>query len=379
MPVLKNVSIFVKKLPLNTFAWLIAVAIGAFGLYATLHEPKPMVSLEIIGESNVLDVYRPLEDLDVSFRGQDIQKSNQNLRILTVRVENTGDTDIRQVDFDQTEAWGLYLKNGQVIRTKLVGSNVAYIQNNLNPRLASKDSVIFDKIIFDRRKYFTLEILVLHGKGVQPQIIPIGKIAGIDSISVQEYVLKEPKPSFIKQTYQGSWAVQVLRTLSYTIGLILLVVIMVFISDKADVFEERRHIKLRKEILKRVVSGRKLTEGSVSEHLLEIYKKGGINALKGALSILDDKKSLLLDLTKYQWEQDHKEELKDLQESYTYEIDDVIFYSRHDPDLLARLLKSGVVRLAETAEVEVDEEKRDKLNELVEMIEEKESAQVESK
>jgi hypothetical protein len=77
----------------DRFSWaftgvLVAVVFGIVGLYATLRENRPNLVVEIENQADVLDVHRPLEDLKLSFRGQDIQQQNLNLRIFTIRVAN---------------------------------------------------------------------------------------------------------------------------------------------------------------------------------------------------------------------------------------------------------------------------------------------------
>ena len=58
---------------------IISVLIGVVGLYAIFHEPYTSISMNIVNTTNVLDVRQPLEELSVSFRGEDIQKRNLNL------------------------------------------------------------------------------------------------------------------------------------------------------------------------------------------------------------------------------------------------------------------------------------------------------------
>lgn len=135
-----------KKKYLPTLALLATVLFGllgvAIGLYSLLHEKKPEISFEIISEANVFDVRKPLQDLTISFQNEDIQQKNLNLRILTVRIENKGEMDILQSHFDQNIAWGFQVTEGEIIdEVRLIDSNSEYLQSNLGPRIANRNSV----------------------------------------------------------------------------------------------------------------------------------------------------------------------------------------------------------------------------------------------
>ena len=84
-------------------ASLFVGTLGAVLTYLALQQPEPEVALETIGETNVLDLRRPLQDLNIVFRGQNVQEQNLNLRILTISVANIGDVDILPSHYDQDD------------------------------------------------------------------------------------------------------------------------------------------------------------------------------------------------------------------------------------------------------------------------------------
>src|SRR5438093_4466972 len=80
---------------------LLGLIVGTIlGLYPIIHVNKPGITVEIVSEANIVDVYKPLKDLTVSFQGQDIQSANLNLRIFSLRVSSTGDVDILSSHYD---------------------------------------------------------------------------------------------------------------------------------------------------------------------------------------------------------------------------------------------------------------------------------------
>ena len=93
-------------LPWGFLGVFLTVLVGAGSLYLTLRDRAPSIAIEV-SDYNVLDLHRPLKDLSILFRGQDIQDKKLNLRIYSITVRNDGETNIRQSDFDQTKPWGL--------------------------------------------------------------------------------------------------------------------------------------------------------------------------------------------------------------------------------------------------------------------------------
>ncbi|MBM3303037.1 MAG: hypothetical protein FJY85_24200, partial [Deltaproteobacteria bacterium] len=157
-----------RRFPWNVIVVLLGLAVGigglAVGLYSAFHERLPNLTYEITNEADVFDVYQPRSDLVVVFQGEDIQARNLNLRILTIRISNAGEADILQDRYDQTIPWGLQIRNGKVVEQRLLTSNSSYLMANVEPTLADENTLMFSKVIFERRKYFVVEIVVLHQK-----------------------------------------------------------------------------------------------------------------------------------------------------------------------------------------------------------------------
>ena len=102
-------------LPWSFLGVLITLVLGAPPIYLALREKKPSVTYEITSDYNVLDIHKPLKDLAILFRGQDIKENKLNLRIYSIKVINDGEVDIRQSDFDQSKPWGISISGAQII------------------------------------------------------------------------------------------------------------------------------------------------------------------------------------------------------------------------------------------------------------------------
>ena len=111
-----NRNLFLR---LNT--WLVILAIAGLGVgipalvltYLALKQPEPGVLIETISDTNVLDLRRPLQDLSINFRGQDVQEQNLNLKIITINVLNNGEVDILINHYDYEDDWGIKFETGK--------------------------------------------------------------------------------------------------------------------------------------------------------------------------------------------------------------------------------------------------------------------------
>jgi hypothetical protein len=209
-------------------ASFIGIVIGVVGLYYTLRGSRTHLSMDIASESNVLDVRHPISDLAVLFQGRNIDEEKANLKILTIRVINDGDANIREDDFDSRIPFGLQIDGGRIVRAQVTGSNSRYLMDNLHLRVEEESRIVFDKVIFDKRNFVAIEVLVLHPKNAPPSIKPLGKIAGLGEIAVTNSFQERDQTSFINQVFAGPAAVQISRTIAYALLALLSIVVIGF-------------------------------------------------------------------------------------------------------------------------------------------------------
>ena len=190
---------------------ILALLFGIFTVYV-YYADAPNLTFDIINDANVFDVNKPLDELNISFQGDDIKKRNLNLRIISIKIENTGNTKILQNFYDKNVIFGLQIDNGHIIESRLIGSNSEYFKSYLNFETIN-NTVEFPKLIFEKNKYFIVEILVLHDKNKIPNVTPLGKIAGIDQIEIMKSYAETP--SFFDSIVSGSLLVQLSRLLIY--------------------------------------------------------------------------------------------------------------------------------------------------------------------
>ncbi|HEX3624400.1 MAG TPA: hypothetical protein VH280_03135 [Verrucomicrobiae bacterium] len=268
------------------------VVIGVPGIYYAVHEKRPHVTYEIVGNSKVLDVHQPVKDLEIRYHGEDIYALKKDLSILTITIRNDGETHILQSDFDQSMPWGLQIKRGQIVDVpKLVNCNSDYLQNHIDIQSTTNNLVIFQKIIFDRETFFTVQLQVLHPSDEDPEINVIGKIAGIDTQAVVNNLKDDGTPGLWSQIFYGSLKVQLARIFVYVAGTVLLIIAVVLsLAGISELRSKNVQKKIKRKVdafLGPVLEGKDEKARATVNALLWL-SRGKVKSLKKLRAFLSD-------------------------------------------------------------------------------------------
>lgn len=278
-------------------ASFVGIVLGVFSIYYTLRGTRTHLSMDIAAESNVLDVRHPIPELSILFQGRDIEEEKSNLKVLTIRVINDGEANIRESDFDSRIPFGLQIDGGRVIRAQVAGSNSSYLSDNLHPHVDGSSRILLDKIIFDKSKFVAVEVLVLHPKNGNPAIRPIGKIAGLDEIAVTNSFREREQRSFVDQVLGGPASVQISRALAYSLLALLAVIAIGFsIAGLSSIPSSLRKRK-RRHIAAQLPKMDLLEQEEKRKVLQDIFIEYGAQGLTRLKRLLSDEAALKKELT----------------------------------------------------------------------------------
>lgn len=285
-----------RLVSLGNLSLTITLAIGVLGIlltYASIQEPTPGVTLETISDTNVLDVRRPLQDLSIEFRGQDVQEQNLSLRILTINVVNSGEVDILPGHFDLEDDWGISFDRGEVVEARLVDASSDYLQTKMIPMRMGINSVAFPKAIFEEGSFFAIEVLLLHPKSDTPRIASLGKIAGIDEVTILTRPLAREEVGFLTEVLQGSPSVQFVRALVYPTGIFFFFFAMMLALALFAAVLKMLNAGRRKGRIWRTTTIRKMERVDIRDWLVGQYEKEGLEGLKRLQNVVADSSSLV--------------------------------------------------------------------------------------
>ena len=291
MPSLKRIK---DPAIISIISVVLSLLFGSIGLYTFIYEPEPDISIELISAISVLDINKSVNDLNILFQGQDIEKSNLSLKILSIRFTNTGETDLTEYSYDKQDTLGLQVINGRLIEARVTSTNYDYLLPRINPRILNEHLLQIDKIIFERGKYFILELIVLHDKDQLPEVLHVGKIAGIDDIQVIDTWDTEDSASFISELFSGGTLVQIVRPLVYIVSLIIIIVILVIISESWSGWKRNRITERRRQLIAGLLPnpGESPQSKSIVDFVRKTFERDGLKGLKRAQTLLSDDKKL---------------------------------------------------------------------------------------
>ncbi|QNK46468.1 hypothetical protein H7F28_13850 [Brevibacterium sp. PAMC23299] len=312
----KIINILEKKLPWGIIGGLLGIIGLIVGIYyAIYYEKKTEVSFQIVNESDILDVRKPLKDLDIFFENKDIQKANLNLKVIRLKIINTGQVDILQNFYDKNEDWGFKISSGKIIEIRPTKTNSNYLEDNINP-VVDGDLVKLEKTILEKEKYVSFEILVLHNKNSPPSIIPVGKIAGINDFVITDSNSNNEETSFWNDLFYGKLHTHLIRFILYfslfILGAITSIATLAFISSKKEKLGRNK----RKKKLERMALPSSIDDPSL-DLIYNAYIDGNFDLLKKLNSVLKSNIEIQNRIEKVKITKKYTHDLKQLESSDT--------------------------------------------------------------
>ncbi|KTF17288.1 MULTISPECIES: tetratricopeptide repeat protein [Pseudoalteromonas] len=238
-----------KKFPWSFSGFILAVIFGALSVYLGFYKKSvPDLDYIITSNSAVLDVKEKLGELDILYKGNSLKEKNQELRFMTVRVINNGDTAITEGSYDSKLPIGFSITDGVVAEEpSYIAFSQEYLKTNLKVKKINSTDVGFNKIILDPEHYFDIKLLILYESGNNPSIKPLGKVASLDEIDVLFNVNSIEEKSFLRSSFSGSLGMQAVRIFTYGIAFFFVLAYLVTISEK---FHEWKLKKKRQALVK---------------------------------------------------------------------------------------------------------------------------------
>ena len=178
--------------------------------------------------------------------------------------------------------------NGKVIEVRLVDANSDYLRSKIVPQHISAETVIFPKVIFEKDAFFIVEVLLLHSKYDSPSFSSIGKIAGIDKVTVLTRSLGRQEVSFAKELFQGSIFIQLTRAIIYFVGsLVILVGIVLALIGIGEGFNKLNRRRRRRRI-RQTRTIRQIDEDDIKDFLISHYASSGDAWLERLQKVLEE-------------------------------------------------------------------------------------------
>lgn len=236
------------------FGFLLAIVLGGVTIYNVYFEDKsPNLQFLVESKSTVLDLKKDIKNLDILYKGININEQDKNLSIIKVKVINNSNVSILKTYYDDLSPILLSVKNANIVDKPIViGTSNNYLKKNLHLKLDSTGSIFLPPLILDGSEHYTISLLLLHKNGIEPTINPSGKVAGqADDLEVIKVYETDSEKNFWQKLIEGNFWVHLVRYIGYTIIVILTVVAVIipseWISDKVKKRRKRKRVEKYKK------------------------------------------------------------------------------------------------------------------------------------
>ncbi len=321
----------------KTILALLGIAGAVVTIYAFLQEKTVDVRYEIIANTNVLDFNEDLSKLEVLYDSTNLKQTNENLRIVTIKVVNNGQEHLLNEFYDLNDPLGIEISSGAIIeKPELIQTSNDYLRRNL--KFTNSDNrITFPQIILESGEFFIIKLLILHKTKVIPNIQSYGKIAGQKRIEVVNSVDVKNEKGFWEKVYSGNIWTQLLRLISYFIAVVIIIAIMLFLSSKIDDKREKKHkIKMVTEF--KNLKNYKYTR--MDDAIFDRYKTSGFYDIRKMNTLLKDENELNENYKKL------SEELKSKEFRRNRRIQDKklrLYYEGDNWTLINEMVQDGVL------------------------------------
>jgi hypothetical protein len=348
----------------KTVLALIGLFAAVITIYAFLQEKSVDVRYEIIANTNVLDFNADISKLEVSYDSTNLKQSNENLRIITIKIINNGKQHLFKEYLDNNDPLGLVISSGKIIeKPDLIQTSNDYLKRNIKLHNFTKNKLTFSQVILESGEFFVLKLLILHQKDEIPKINSFGKIAGQKNIEVVNSVDIKTEKTFLLNVYEGNIWTQLLRLLSYFLIGVLIILIIVGISEKIDTIrEKKRKIKMVREFKK--IKSYNYTR--MDDAIFDKYKLQGSYSLKHSQILLKNEK----DLNENYSELSRELKSKEFRRHRRIDNTNLRFFYEDDWHLINDMISDGIL-YKENDKLSVNQPMKDTINKFIDFLKEK--------
>ncbi|MBL7128744.1 MAG: hypothetical protein ISS16_07140 [Ignavibacteria bacterium] len=348
----------------RTVLTTITVVAAFITIFAFLKDKEVDLCYEIISNTNVLDFNADISKLEVIYDSTNLKKTQENLRIYTVKIVNNGNKDILKEYYDENDPIGIKLSSGKIIeKPELIQTSSDYLNRNVIVIDYQKDKITFSQVILESGEFFTIKLLVLHKQDTIPNLLSFGKVAGQKEINVFNIIDVKKDISFWERIYQGNFWIQIMRLVSYFLVVVIIVILIVIISDKIDSIKEKNR---KTKMIKNFKNTESYEYTRMDDAIFDRYIKSGSRSFRQMQSLLESEEKLNETYNKL------KEKIKSKEFRRYRRIKDarIRFHVEHDTwSIITEMINDGII-FKDQDKLSINQAMKDTLNKFVAFLDE---------
>jgi hypothetical protein len=274
----------------------VGIGVGVYGIW--FYRASAAISFEVVSDTKVLDIHESIGKLDVIYDGQSLKATNKELRVLQITLANRGRADITKDAFDSSDPLGFEIPRGAILEPPLITGSTKYLSKHVSISEPNSGTVLISPIIFEAGEWIHLKLLVAVNAGDSATIQPIGKIAGVKSITVNDLSRDINSLSLWSRIiHSDDWLPRFILSLPLILVSILsIVVFAAIVVGVSSMFivpvGKLRDVPVRKHRKKMIETYQKTYALQPSDHFVtdEYYKRGRavISGLRSYFSHIEE-------------------------------------------------------------------------------------------
>ena len=280
--------------------------IGLLGAILTIYafffqNSENRIQYEIITNSNVLDINTNISKLDIVYDSTSLKDKNQNLRVISLRVKNVGNTNILKTFYDNASPLGVQINDGYIVENpEILETSNDYLKSNLKAIKLNDNTIKFTNVILDKNEFYEIKLLVLHELNQTPTLVSIGKVAGIKNIQIINSSEVEADVPFFTKSFSGNIFVQLARGVAYFIVIVLLIAASVGISE---FISSKRKKRKKRKLIESFENSTGYKSKKIHDVIFDNFENDGLRMLKRKFSLLTDEEELNISIQR--WDEIH--------------------------------------------------------------------------
>ncbi|PTN04477.1 hypothetical protein C8N47_13112 [Mangrovibacterium marinum] len=295
MSTLDKIKTLDKKFSWSFFGFLIGILGFGYAIYIDqFKEVKPNITFDILSKTQVLDLKENLNELKIIYDGEDLKEKDENLILITLKILNNGDKDIKEDDFVSQVPFGFVVNNGKIAETpQILETSNDFLKNYLKVSYDSTNTVFLNKTQIDQNQFFTIKILTICKNSEVPDIKPVGKISGMVNEFAVRNIFKdelESEDSFFERLNNDNFGIHVARFFYYIICMALFSLLIGIPSSKlSDFFDNKK----KKKLIQKFRNKTKIKLSDKVDLIFELYKDYGERSIKWLDNTISNDKKLI--------------------------------------------------------------------------------------
>ena len=201
-----------------------------------------------------------------------------------------------------------------------------------------------------------------------PEIIPLGKIAGIENIVPIKSWQEKERQSFLSKLLYGKFIVQIVRPIIYLILWVALIFVIIGVVAGIGSIKKKLKKVSRIKTVTKYFGKQAIEKEGEKKRILDIYVERGPDALKRLQKILADKDKLLQEVRRYSYLKGAQESIK---EKPPVEVEAEYYEHLFLHEVIQPLIEKSIITAKSDKEIQLNTEFSETLNKLLGILSKK--------